>query len=223
MASVAKRLAASAEAAVRQALKGLGPMGRGVPVLVEAVYETPDRSVGDGCGVLVFADTDTGCRLGASAKGERGVPAEVIGERAAVELAEALTSGTCVDQWMQDQLIVWMALGSGTSRIRCTAPTLHTRTAMVVAEQLLPGVKFRLHRPSRGHKTAAGTQQLAAPAPASLTPDDGGGALGRHEDNPGDPWVISDGGGGGGDEAELWLIECTGIGWAVGRKPDGIA
>ncbi|GLI60386.1 hypothetical protein VaNZ11_002395, partial [Volvox africanus] len=146
-ASVAKRLAASAEAVVRRTLKGLGPMGRGVPVLVEVVYETPDRAVGDGCGVLVFADTDTGCRLGASAKGERGVPAEAIGERAAAELTEALTNGTCVDQWMQDQLIIWMALGSGTSRIRCTEPTLHTRTAMVVAEQVLPGVKFRLHRP----------------------------------------------------------------------------
>ncbi|PNG99891.1 RNA 3'-terminal phosphate cyclase [Tetrabaena socialis] len=48
---------------------------------------------------------------------------------------------------MQDQLIIWMALAAGVSRVRCTEPTLHTRTAMVVAETLLPGVKFLLHRP----------------------------------------------------------------------------
>ncbi|GIL60531.1 hypothetical protein Vafri_15083 [Volvox africanus] len=217
--SVAKRLAASAEAAVRRTLKGLGPMGRGVPVLVEVVYETPDRAVGDGCGVLVFADTDTGCRLGASAKGERGVPAEAIGERAAAELTEALTSGTCVDQWMQDQLIIWMALGSGTSRIRCTEPTLHTRTAMVVAEQLLPGVKFRLYRP-RGHKTED-TQPLSAPAPAGPDSGDGSGAVVRQGDDSGDPWVSD--GGGGYDDSGLWLIECTGSGWAVGKNLDGKA
>ena len=46
----------------------------------------------------------------------------------------------------QDQLVIWMALAGGTSRMLCAEPTLHTRTAMVVAEQLLPGVKFRLTR-----------------------------------------------------------------------------
>lgn len=43
---------------------------------------------------------------------------------------------------MQDQLVVFMALAGGMSRVRCGEPTLHTRTAMVVAEQMLPGVKF---------------------------------------------------------------------------------
>ncbi|GFR48196.1 hypothetical protein Agub_g10013, partial [Astrephomene gubernaculifera] len=113
-----------------------------------------DRAVGDGCGVVLFADTDTGCRLGASAKGERGMPAEEVGERGAAELAEALSSGTCVDQWMQDQLVIWMALAAGVSRMRCSEPTLHTRTAMVVAEALLPGVKFVLRRPT-GHPAAS--------------------------------------------------------------------
>ncbi len=46
-ASVAKRLAAAAEAGIRRALKALGPMGRGVPVLTEVVYEPPERAVGE--------------------------------------------------------------------------------------------------------------------------------------------------------------------------------
>lgn len=37
---------------------------------------------------------------------------------------------------MQDQLIIFMALASGTSRIVCGQLTLHTRTAIAVAEQL---------------------------------------------------------------------------------------
>jgi len=47
---------------------------------------------------------------------------------------------------MQDQLVLFMALAAGSSRMLCVEPTLHTRTAMVVAEQMLPGVKFTLSR-----------------------------------------------------------------------------
>lgn len=47
---------------------------------------------------------------------------------------------------MQDQLIIYMALAAGTSRMVCAEPTLHTRTAMVVAEAMLPGAKFSVTR-----------------------------------------------------------------------------
>ena len=45
---------------------------------------------------------------------------------------------------MQDQLIIYMALAGGTSRMLCASPSLHTQTAMVIAEQLLPAAKFRV-------------------------------------------------------------------------------
>ena len=45
---------------------------------------------------------------------------------------------------LQDQLVVFMALAEGESRMLCTEPTLHTRTAMAVTEQMLPGVKFEV-------------------------------------------------------------------------------
>ena len=44
---------------------------------------------------------------------------------------------------MQDQLIVFMALARGTSRMLCGALTLHTRTAIAVAQQLT-GAQFGL-------------------------------------------------------------------------------
>jgi hypothetical protein len=106
-------------------------------------------AVGDGCGVCVVAETDTGCRLGeggaacppprapchtaltyalalhqpaasastaaapqrppsrpvtrgragAAVPGERNCTPEDLGERCGEELAEALMSGACVDQW----------------------------------------------------------------------------------------------------------------------------
>lgn len=43
----------------------------------------------------------------------------------------------------QDQLIIFMALASGTSTILTGEPTLHTRTAIAVAEQLT-GARFQV-------------------------------------------------------------------------------
>lgn len=59
-----------------------------------------------------------------------------MGQEAAEELLEALATGACVDQWLQDQLIIYMALADGHSVISCGEPTLHTRTAIAIAEQL---------------------------------------------------------------------------------------
>jgi RNA 3'-terminal phosphate cyclase (ATP) len=47
---------------------------------------------------------------------------------------------------LQDQLIIFMALAEGTSRVACGPPTLHTRTAMAVAEQLT-AAKFSVMPP----------------------------------------------------------------------------
>jgi RNA 3'-terminal phosphate cyclase (ATP) len=50
---------------------------------------------------------------------------------------------------MQDQLVVLVALASGTSRFLCGEPTLHTRTAIAVAEQL-SAARFSLSRQEGG-------------------------------------------------------------------------
>lgn len=43
---------------------------------------------------------------------------------------------TLVPRWLQDQLIIFMALAQGASSMLTGEPTLHTRTAIAVAEQL---------------------------------------------------------------------------------------
>lgn len=70
-----------------------------IPIECETVREGSDRAFGDGTGILLVAESSTGCLLGASGIGERGVPAEQIATTAADELVEAVCSGACVDQW----------------------------------------------------------------------------------------------------------------------------
>ena len=72
---------------------------RGVPIETEVVAEPSSRAVGDGTGILMLAETTTGCLLGASGIGERGVSAEQVAGAAADELIAAVESGACVDQW----------------------------------------------------------------------------------------------------------------------------
>lgn len=126
---VAQRMANSARGAL--------PADMAALLRVTVTHESPARALGDGCGITLVAETDSGCLLGASALGERGRSAEEVGTNAGRVLADALASGACVDEHTADQLIIFAALARGTSRMLAPAPlTLHARTAMAVASQL---------------------------------------------------------------------------------------
>ncbi|EFA07135.2 RNA 3'-terminal phosphate cyclase [Tribolium castaneum] len=91
----------------------------------------------DNCsGIILVAETDTGCVLGGSALGKRGESAEETGKRAAVELVKSIEEGACVDGHSQDQIIVFMALAQGASSVKVGEITMHTKTAIFVAEEL---------------------------------------------------------------------------------------
>ena len=62
--------------------------------------ESAQTAVGNGCGILLTAMCEEGLPImGAAGLGERGVPAEAVGEKAARELAEDIATGSCVDRW----------------------------------------------------------------------------------------------------------------------------
>lgn len=98
---------------------------------------------------IVFAnrigyETTTHCILGASTLGNRNEKPFESGKKVANELMTCMNSGTCVDPHVQDQLILFMALAKGVSRMRCTLPlTMHTNTAIYIAE-LLTDAKFKI-------------------------------------------------------------------------------
>merc|ERR1712154_638591 len=69
---------------------------------------------------------------------------EEVGRNAAKDLASDWNSskGGCTDRHLQDQLILFMALAKGKSKMATCAMELHTETAKYIA-QLLTGAKFK--------------------------------------------------------------------------------
>ena len=59
--------------------------------------------IGDGVSLILVAHTSTGCMLGASAVGERGLPAEEVAAKAANQLLANIDAGGCVDEYLQGQ------------------------------------------------------------------------------------------------------------------------
>lgn len=95
-----------------------------------------DKACGNGNGIIIIAESSTGCVFAGSALGKKGVYADKIGIEAAEMLLRNIRHNGCVDEFLQDQLIIFMALAKGRSRIRTGPVTLHTQTAIHIAEQL---------------------------------------------------------------------------------------
>uniref|UniRef100_K9J0A8 RNA 3'-terminal phosphate cyclase n=1 Tax=Desmodus rotundus TaxID=9430 RepID=K9J0A8_DESRO len=126
---MAKDMAAAAVRCLRKEFRDLY-------VNIQPVQEPGDQAFGNGSGIIITAETSTGCLLAGSSLGKRGVNADKVGIEAAEMLLANLRHGGAVDEYLQDQLIIFMALASGVSRIKTGPVTLHTKTAIHFAEQL---------------------------------------------------------------------------------------
>nr|CDS18385.1 rna terminal phosphate cyclase domain 1 [Echinococcus granulosus] len=118
----------------------------GVPIDIKT-FRAPDNSChGSASAFMFLVETSTGCRLAVSRLGSSRGPSahDLVADAINLELIPCIDSGACCDNFMQDQLILPMALAHGTSVIRTTPLTLHTQSAIYVAEQLLPSVKFNV-------------------------------------------------------------------------------
>ena len=60
----------------------------------------------------------------------------------------------CLDTWMQDQVIIFMALARGRSAYTTGNLTLHSITAITVVESLTPA-RFKVGEPSTAHLHAS--------------------------------------------------------------------
>jgi RNA 3'-terminal phosphate cyclase (ATP) len=86
--------------------------------------------------------------LGGNCLGERGLRAEIVGQRAAESLINSLESEAALDRFMADQILVFLALAKGESRVRVEEITEHCRTNIQVIEEILP-VEFNIHHDKR--------------------------------------------------------------------------
>lgn len=116
-----------------------------VKAKVDVVKETDQTSFGNGSGIILVAETSTGCILAGSELGSRDKKAEDVGRKAGEKLIENLDHAGCVDEYLQDQLIIFMALARGKSRILSGPITLHTETAIHVT-QILTQAKFTIEK-----------------------------------------------------------------------------
>ena len=66
--------------------------------------------------------------MGASSLGKPGKPAEVVGSEAAAAMQRELAGDSAVDVHLADQLMVFMALAAGTSRLRTSEISQHAKT-----------------------------------------------------------------------------------------------
>ncbi len=81
--------------------------------------------------------------MGASSLGERGIPAETVGRAAAKIMYNEISTGAAVDEHLADQLIIFMGLAKGSSRILASSISSHTSTNICIVEQML-GKKFEI-------------------------------------------------------------------------------
>ncbi len=78
-----------------------------------------------------------------TALGERGVLAETVATRAALEVRQLLAANVPVGEHLADQLLIPMALAGG-GVFRTVVPSRHTRTNAAVIERFLPvAITFR--------------------------------------------------------------------------------
>jgi RNA 3'-terminal phosphate cyclase (ATP) len=108
---------------------------------VEIELEVTPEGRSTGCGIALWAETEAGRALGASALGERGKPAERVGEEAGKALLRELHAKAAVDSHLADQLVVWLALAEGASEFTTSRATDHLANAIAVAEAVA-GARF---------------------------------------------------------------------------------
>ncbi|MCD6590399.1 MAG: RNA 3'-terminal phosphate cyclase [Candidatus Aenigmarchaeota archaeon] len=93
--------------------------------------------------LLLTVETTSGLVLGSDSIGERGKPAEVIGEEAAFKLQEIIKYKPTLDEHLSDQLIPFMALANGKSEVIIPEITDHVKTNIWLCEKFL-GTKFEM-------------------------------------------------------------------------------
>lgn len=138
--SVATNPLRSASVAARQrdaAIATLQRELRDVPMEIETQYVD---SLSPGSSVVLWAEFEQTI-LAADALGERGIPAEKIGQNAALNLLKEIRSDATLDRYMADQIIPFLGIYGGS--FRCSAITEHIKTNTYVVEKLT-GTQFEI-------------------------------------------------------------------------------
>ncbi|MBD3276550.1 MAG: RNA 3'-phosphate cyclase [Candidatus Marinimicrobia bacterium] len=98
-------------------------------------YDAP--ALGAGAAFAIWAETSSGCVLGADMAGARGRPSEYIGESTAHNFLEDILCGATVDRFLADQLIPYSALAEGNSIYQFPELTDHIESRLWLIQKFL--------------------------------------------------------------------------------------
>jgi RNA 3'-terminal phosphate cyclase (ATP) len=113
--------------------------------------DSEDRYIGT-CGIQLLLETSTGCIISGNsiienAKTKETIYPDNVAKEAVSSLLENWNAGGCVDEFIMDQLIIYMALAHGHSRVLCNGVTnissQHLETAIYFTK-LMTGVDFTI-------------------------------------------------------------------------------
>ncbi|MEM1946452.1 MAG: RNA 3'-terminal phosphate cyclase [Candidatus Caldarchaeum sp.] len=111
----------------------------------EALTEADEKCAVDaGAGICLIALCENGVRIGVDRLGERGVPAEKVGQAAAEDLVSELQQKAPVDRHLGDMLSIYAALADGRSVYEVTRLTNHTVTSLQICE-IIAGCRVGVH------------------------------------------------------------------------------
>jgi RNA 3'-terminal phosphate cyclase (ATP) len=103
------------------------------------VMDAPSK--GQGTVVFLWADFDNSV-VGFTSLGERGKPAESVAEEAALDLLAFLETDAALDRHLADQIVLPLALASGSSQFTTESVTQHLLTNAWVIDRFLPDRVF---------------------------------------------------------------------------------
>jgi RNA 3'-terminal phosphate cyclase (ATP) len=138
--AVSRRMGRECERALKE---------KGVDAEIELLHDEREKpaferaSVQPGAALAIWAQTDTGCLIGADMAGARGRTAEQIGKQTASDLLTDLGSGATMDRHLADEVIPFAALAKGTSTFRIPSVTEHVEARLWLVEKIL-GAKSRI-------------------------------------------------------------------------------
>lgn len=104
-----------------------------VPIKIKTSYV---ESICPGAGILLYADYEN-CRVAWDALGERGKSSEAVGREAAIGLLKQTSSDATVDEYLADQLLIYLALCKEKSIIKFPVLTKHAETNIWLIKHFL--------------------------------------------------------------------------------------
>lgn len=110
----------------------------------ESYRKEEDPHLGPGSGIVIWAQSEEGFRIGTNELGERGKSAEQVGSDAASHLVAEVATGMAIDSHLGDMLIPYLAIAKGTSKFGVAKITSHLTTNIWAVKKIL-GTKIELH------------------------------------------------------------------------------